>query len=118
MPTFTLGHYIVGQRYMLCLTLLSYAGGNYYYIMCHLVYVILYMFYTTPHYLNAYNGLFILYVELYIGKLLYNMFTVSRYIVRRTHYVCRVLRAPKEYVFLIGPRDYFTTRCIELEWHL
>ena len=42
------------------------------------------------------------------------MFTVSRYI-RRTHYVCHVLRAPKEYVFLINPRDYFSTRCVALE---
>ena len=42
-------------------------------------------------YIEAYNC--ILYVEQYIGQLLYNMFTVSRYIVRRTHYVCCVLRA-------------------------
>ena len=45
------------------------------------------------------------------------MFTVSRYIVRRTHYVCRVLRAPKESVFLIDPRDYFATRYVALECH-
>ena len=56
-------------------------------------------------------------IELYIGQLLYNMFTVSRYIVRRTHYVCCVLRAPKESMFLIGPRDYFVMRCVALECH-